>query len=229
MAEHSTEITTLNTLIGTLLDSVEGYQKSAEDIGDQQLGQRFRARAQERQQAVSALQAAVSQLGGNPEDDATLLGGAHRVFVDLKAAVTGRDDKAILNEVERGEDYLKGKFKTALNNADLSPQARAAVDQAWQSVQAGHDEMSRLKHEWQGTSGATTGNTDQQSYTREQEYAQGSPARQAGGTYAGSDTAGGSGGPSMTTTDGYQQSGGGYPGTISPNDGSGSTVGGEKI
>ena len=39
----------------------------------------------------------------------------HQRFEDLKAAVTGGDEKSIINEVERGEDYLKAKFETALN------------------------------------------------------------------------------------------------------------------
>ncbi len=98
---------------------------------------------------MTKLQSAVAQLGGKPEDDTSVMGSIHRVFVDLKAAVTGRDDKAIVNEVERGEDYLKGKFETARNNADLSSVARSAVDEAWISVREGHDQMSALKHSLQ--------------------------------------------------------------------------------
>lgn len=140
------DVTVLNTLIATLLDSVEGYQKSAEDLDNHEFRRLFLERARERQSAVTKLQSAVAQLGGKPEDDTSVMGSIHRVFVDLKAAVTGRDDKAIVNEVERGEDYLKGKFETAMNNADLSSVARSAVDEAWVSVREGHDQMSALKH-----------------------------------------------------------------------------------
>lgn len=146
MTTDTKDIAVLNTLIATLLDSVEGYQKSAGDIDNQALADKFNARARERQAAVTKLQAAVAAAGGNPEDDGTVLGSAHRAFQSLKEAVTGRDDKAIIAEVERGEDYLKGKFETALANVDLSPTARTAADDAWQSVRAGHDEMSALKH-----------------------------------------------------------------------------------
>jgi uncharacterized protein (TIGR02284 family) len=234
MTEHSQSTTTLNTLIATLLDSIEGYQNSAENVDDQQLRQRFQARASERQQAVSTLQAAVGRLGGNPEDDSTLLGGAHRVFVNLKAAVTGRDDQAIINEVERGEDYLKGKFQAALKEDNLDSEARSAIQQAWTSVQAGHDEMSRLKHEWQGsnrgsgttgssTSGSaagTAGTAGGAGYgssttpaSAQQEYAAESGNSASGETFVGGDTAGTPQRP-LTGTDTYQQQAGGYPGTI---------------
>jgi uncharacterized protein (TIGR02284 family) len=215
MTEHNADTTTLNTLIGTLLDSVEGYQKSAEDIENRDLASRFQSRARERQQAVAGLQAAVARLGGNPEDDATLLGGVHRAFVDLKAAVTGRDDQAIINEVERGEDYLKGKFQTALKNVDLAPQARAAVEEAWNSVKAGHDEMSQLKHQLEGyrkgVDDARSADASAQAYASEN--------RSTGAGFAG-DTAGSEQRP-LTGTDTYQQQAGGYPGTLGSERGSG--------
>jgi uncharacterized protein (TIGR02284 family) len=140
------DATVLNTLIATLLDSVEGYQKSAEDLDNED----YRRLFLDRQQAVTKLQAAVAQLGGTPEDESSVMGSIHRVFVNLKAAVTGRDDKAIINEIERGEDYLKGKFEAAINNADLSVTARTAVGEAWTSVKEGHDQMSALKHGLEG-------------------------------------------------------------------------------
>jgi len=170
MTEHNTDTTTLNTLIATLLDSVEGYTKSADDVRDQDLAQRFRARAQERQQAVTQLQATVARLGGNPEDDSSTMGGIHRAFLNLKEAVTGTDDTAILNEVERGEDYLKGKFEAALKMDDLGAEARQAVSQAWDSVKAGHDEMSALKHRREGAEDYAERQSDT-AYAREQEYA----------------------------------------------------------
>ena len=150
MTEHTKDTTVLNTLIGTLLDSVEGYRHSAEGVERADLASKSTARAAEREQAVRGLQQAVRAQGGNPEDDATVLGGIHRAFLGLKEAVTGRDDEAIVNEVERGEDYLKGKFETALQADDLSAETRGAIGAAWDSVKSGHDEMSALKHSMSG-------------------------------------------------------------------------------
>jgi uncharacterized protein (TIGR02284 family) len=150
MTTSTKDVGVLNTLIATLLDSVDGYQKSAADIDNKELADKFNARARERQSAVAKLQAAVAAAGGNPEDDGTLLGGAHRAFQSLKEAIIGHEEKAIVAEIERGEDYLKAKFEVALAETDLSPAARAAADEAWQSVRAGHDEMSALKHSMGG-------------------------------------------------------------------------------
>ena len=143
---HSDEISTLNTLIATTIDSVTGYENSAKDIDNQRFAQIFRERANERQQVVEELRSEVRRLGGNPEDDGSFLGKSHQRFEDLKAAVTGQDEKSIVNEVERGEDYLKEKFETALNSDTLSGESRSVVERCYQSVRSGHDQMSQLKH-----------------------------------------------------------------------------------
>ena len=143
---HSEEISTLNTLIATTIDSVTGYENSAKDIDNQRFAEIFRERASERQQVVEQLRAEVRRLGGNPEDDGSFMGKTHQRFEDMKAAITGQDEKAIINEVERGEDYLKEKFETALNGDTLSGESRSVVERCYQSVRSGHDQMSQLKH-----------------------------------------------------------------------------------
>lgn len=144
--DNNDQISTLNGLIETTLDSITGYEDSAQNIDNERLREIFRQRANERQQVVSDLREAVRRLGGEPEESGSLLGKAHQRFEDLKAAITGRDEKAIINEVERGEDYLKEKFETALSSGSLSGESRAVVERAYQSVRSGHDQISALKH-----------------------------------------------------------------------------------
>ena len=146
MTDTSHDISTLNGLIATTIDSVDGYRTSAQDVQNPRFAELFTARASERSSVAEQLRAEVRKLGGNPEDDGTVLAAGHRAFVKLKAAVTGRDDQAIVNEVERGEDHIKAKFEAALKDDDLSPNCRALVETAYGSVKSGHDEMRDLKH-----------------------------------------------------------------------------------
>ena len=146
MIGKSDEVTTLNTLTATLLDSVKGYRDAAENSESGRFQELFRSNADERSRCAEDLRAEVRRLGGEPEDDQSIMGAVHQRWLDLKAAVTGRDDKAIINEVERGEDYLKEKFETALNSGHLSGESRAVVEQAYQSVRKGHDQVASIKH-----------------------------------------------------------------------------------
>ena len=144
--DNKDQITTLNTLIATTIDSVTGYEDSAQNVENDRLRQIFRERADERQRVVEELRSEVRRLGGDPEDSGSFLGKTHQRFEDLKAAITGRDEKAIVNEVERGEDYLKEKFETALDSDALSGESRSVVENCYQSVRSGHDQISQLKH-----------------------------------------------------------------------------------
>lgn len=149
MTETSHDIRTLNGLIATTLDSVDGYNAAAGETESGRFGEIFRARAAERRAVVTALQAEVSRIGGTPEDDGTILAGAHRVFLNLKAAITGHDDKAVVNEVESGEDHIKAKYEAALADNDISASVKAAIQTAYTSVREGHDQMRDLKHSLQ--------------------------------------------------------------------------------
>ena len=124
---HSEEISTLNTLIATTIDSITGYENSAKDVDSERFREMFRQRADERQRVVEELRSEVRRLGGNPEDDGSFMGKTHQRFEDLKAAITGGDDKSIINEVERGEEYLKEKWQAALHTDGLQGESRQVI------------------------------------------------------------------------------------------------------
>ena len=145
MIGSTTSLGTLESLTTTLLDSVNGYRDAASNAEGSRFQEIFRRNANERSRVAEDLRTEITRLGGNAPDDGSFLGATHQRFLDLKAAVTGRDELAIVNEVERGEDYLKEKFETALK-ADLDPQTRSVIETAYQSVRKGHDQMRDLKH-----------------------------------------------------------------------------------
>jgi uncharacterized protein (TIGR02284 family) len=142
--DHAVDV--LNGLIKTTLDSVGGYREAAENADTSQFKSMFTQRASKRRELASELQRQVRALGGDPEDDQGIVGKAHNKFVDLKAALSGNDDKAVIDEVERGEDHIKEKFEDALEDNDLPAIAREAVARAYTSIKADHDEVSRIKH-----------------------------------------------------------------------------------
>jgi uncharacterized protein (TIGR02284 family) len=146
MQDSTDQTAILKTLTSTLNDSVNGYRDAAENAEGTQFQQLFRENASERERIAGELGGEVRRLGGTPDEDGTVLGKTHQAFLGLKAAITGRDDKAIINEVERGEDYLKEKFETALASDSLTAESRQVVERAYQSVRQGHDQISQLKH-----------------------------------------------------------------------------------
>ncbi len=151
--DHDTSV--LNTLITTTIDSANGFEEAAKDAKSPQFQTMFTDYARERRQCVERLQQQVRSLGGTPEDDGSVKAAAHRTWLNLKDAISGNDDQQVIEEVERGEDYIKGKYETALQDDQLSAPTRAVIQEAFTSVKSGHDRASQLKHSMAGSPTAT--------------------------------------------------------------------------
>ena len=147
------DITVVNSLITTTIDSANGFERSAEDVDAQQHKQLFSQFGQERRQVVAQLQDYVRSLGGTPNDDGSLKADLHRRWVDLRDAIQSGGDREVIEEVERGEDYIKGKYEAALADTDLAQPTLDAIRTAYGSVKAGHDRASQLKHNMEAARG----------------------------------------------------------------------------
>ena len=143
----NTDISKLDDLIHTVIDSIKGFENSAEDAPDGRFASFFRDMAQERREVVTTLQAHSRALGGTPTEQGSVAGTLHRRWEDLRAALGGNSDKAVIQEVERGEDYLKEEFERAMNDTNVSEETRAVMRSCYDSVRRGHDTASRMKHE----------------------------------------------------------------------------------
>lgn len=143
---HDSTLSTLNTLIETSKDGEYGFTKSAEHVQDPEIRRLFVQRAAECRQAAEELRQMVAQLGGSAEDSGSAAGAVHRGWVAVKDALTGRSDRAILEETERGEDIALKHYREALK-ADLPPQARNLVERQYAGVERNHAQVRALREQ----------------------------------------------------------------------------------
>jgi len=143
MTDRSDEISTLNDLIGHTLDSADGYQEGVKTQEEHRYGTYFSQMAEERRVVVDRLQGRVKELGGEAEDDSTILGGMHRQWTHIKAVSTEGDD-ALLSSIETGEAYLRDRYDEALQK-ELSPESRTIVQEGRDHAVAGHEKASSFK------------------------------------------------------------------------------------
>ena len=137
-------VDTLNDLIETCKDGEEGFRTCAEDIKNPELKTMFTTAAQRCRQGASELQTEVQRLGGKAEKSGSLAGSAHRRWVDIKSAIMGKDDAAVLAECERGEDVAKSSYQKALAK-DLPPAIRSIVERQYEGVLQHHDRVRALE------------------------------------------------------------------------------------
>jgi uncharacterized protein (TIGR02284 family) len=119
-------VSILNDLIAICDDGAAGFRTAAEEITQPEGRTTFIERARRIDQSKVELADLVRRLGGAPVDHGHATAGLHRGWMNLKAAVTGKDDDAILVEVERGEEIAVKHYRDALN-ADLPADVRMVV------------------------------------------------------------------------------------------------------
>lgn len=142
--QNDNAISTLNNLIETCKDGENGFRTAAEGLRSPELKAKFLEYARQRSEMVRELQAAVRTLGGDPETTGSVTASLHRGWMDIKSAILGKDDHAILAEAERGEDVAVAVYENALEES-LPAQARTIVQQQAARVRAAHDTVRDLR------------------------------------------------------------------------------------
>ena len=138
----------LNDLIRINNDRIVGYGKAIDELKaeDADLSALFNRYINESKQYADELTHEVARLGGDPADGTTNSGKIYRVWMDLKAAITGKDRQTILNNCEFGEDAAQKAYDMALNaDVQYDPPLRDLIVRQKTQLKVGHDEVKRLR------------------------------------------------------------------------------------
>ena len=133
-------IDVLNDLIETSKDGAHGFRAAADAVERPDAKALFNSRVPVIERAAAELQAEVRRLGGAPETTGTVAAAAHRGWIGLKGAVTGRDEAAILTECERGEELAVKHYEDA-RKTDLPVETRAIVEAQYRGTVANLDKV----------------------------------------------------------------------------------------
>jgi uncharacterized protein (TIGR02284 family) len=137
-------ISTLNNLIETCKDGEQGFRTAADGVRSSDLKTLFHTYAQQRSRFAAELQSEVRRLGGDPERTGSTVGALHRGWIDIKSAVTGRDDNSIIAECERGEDSAVRNYEDALRE-HLPSDIQSIVGRQFNHIKEAHDRIRSLE------------------------------------------------------------------------------------
>lgn len=144
--EKEKTIDVLNSLITINNDRIEGYKTASEATEEQELKTLFGKLSTTSQKCKKELDAEVTKCGGTPTDGTQTKGKFFRAWMDVKAALTGKDRKAILNSCEQGEDAAVNTYKKVLKNdsQDFNPAQKSMVTNQHVMLKADHDDVKAL-------------------------------------------------------------------------------------
>jgi len=143
---HQNVIDCLNNLIQINNDRIQGYLTAAKETDEEDLRSVFSDLMQDSQDCRRELTQEVTKLGGTPVEGTTVSGKFFRAWMDVKAALTSKDRKAILNSCEFGEDVAVKTYEAELdeNKLQSSDLGRLVKDQ-YAKIKAGHDKIKQLR------------------------------------------------------------------------------------
>ena len=135
--------TVLETLIDTVYDSLNGYRNASDAADSQAVKSAFANQMERRQSTLDMLNQELVRQGGELVTKGTLAGGLHQVWLKVTELFQS-GDRAAIDRVQEGEDYLAGKFEPALEETDLDSQTRAIIQRALTEIRQGEQLAEQL-------------------------------------------------------------------------------------
>jgi uncharacterized protein (TIGR02284 family) len=137
-------IDALQDLTECCKDGEYGFRACADQAKRPDLKSTFQQRADDCRKAAEELNAQIRSLGGKSENSGSAAGALHRGWVTVKATLSTYDDKAVLEEAERGEDNAKARYAKALKQP-LPAAIKLIVERQMQGLQRNHDQIKMLR------------------------------------------------------------------------------------
>lgn len=136
---------TVNDLIEINNDRVEGYKRAGEETNDTHLHNLFTQMIMQSEGFLKELRQLVINEGEKPSDGTTIRGKIYRAWMEVKATFSGNDRQTVLNSCEFGEDAAQRAYDSALEDEDLTTEARLLIQQQKSALKKSHDSIKELR------------------------------------------------------------------------------------
>jgi uncharacterized protein (TIGR02284 family) len=145
--EREKTIEALNQLIIINNDRIEGYETASKETEEYDLKALFAQFISTSLQCKQELEMEVRMLGGEVAEGTKVSGKFFRMWMDVKAALTGKDRKAILSSCETGEDEALETYDEVLQDESehLTAEHETMIYTQKALLKADHDHVKTLR------------------------------------------------------------------------------------
>lgn len=139
-------IEVLNSLIEINNDRIYGYETASKEVEETDLKMMFLHATETSIKCKAQLVAEVMSLGGKHTESTTTSGKIYRLWMDVKASVTGKDRKGILDSCVFGEDAAIDTYKDALGEEEhLTSDQHMMIAEQLLSIKSDQDKVKRIR------------------------------------------------------------------------------------
>jgi uncharacterized protein (TIGR02284 family) len=146
--EDSVEV--LNNLLEINNDRIEGYNHASKETDESDLKKLFSRFAETSEDFKEVLTAEIQNLGGIPVEGTRTSGKLFRTWMDIKASLTNKDRKGILNSCEFGEDVAVKNYEDALKNNNIESHIYDLINKQYAIIKVDHDKIRNLRDAHEG-------------------------------------------------------------------------------
>jgi uncharacterized protein (TIGR02284 family) len=146
--DNEKTIDVLNTLIVINNDRIEGYETASKETDEADLKTLFAHFKQTSEKCRAELADEVKRLGGTPDEGTRITGKFFRVWMDVKAALTGKDRKVILDSCEYGEGVAAETYSDVLSKEleNISADQQTMLHEQYSLLKADGEKVESLKN-----------------------------------------------------------------------------------
>ncbi len=121
--EHNHEklVDNLQELLEKNYDAEKGFTKAMKDAKNPRLKTFLKQQAAQRGRFTNELTQEIRNLNEEPKDSGSFTGDLHRTWIDIKSAVSGNKDEAVLEECIRGEKASWEEYDNKLKEENFPP------------------------------------------------------------------------------------------------------------
>lgn len=125
----------LNELLEKSYDAKKGYKKAAEKVKNDRLKDFFRQKALEREMFIKELREEITGYGQVPEEGGSTTGAMHRTWMDMKTALSGENEEAVLEESLKAEKAALDDYEEITKETDLPPTLSSKLNRQKKHIQ----------------------------------------------------------------------------------------------
>lgn len=139
---HKETVNNLQALLEKNYDAEKGFKKAMVNAKDSNLKNFLMKQAAQRDRFATEITQELRNLNEEPKESGSFTGDLHRTWMDLKTAVSGNEDEAVLEECIRGEKASAEEYNDKLQNHSFPTQIESVLQKQASEI---NQTLSRVK------------------------------------------------------------------------------------
>lgn len=140
----------LKHLVSICNDGKEGYQNASEDVESTELKTLFNTYSIQRSEFAMELEALINKYGKDSDNDnGGPLGALHRTWIDIKSALTSKENKAVLGACITGEKAALKAYDEALEDEETDFENKNILIKQRQEIADALSTIERLEKQYE--------------------------------------------------------------------------------